>query len=197
MPDDVAADLALGAFRLVKENLDFELDFTPETLPVLDHYLAQLREEDGGVPEDKVVAVVAPCVGAYFGEVIRRAEAGLRWHLVEDDYKRWRIEAEPVFFAFNPIGAALEAIYDESVPDWNAHLSLLPEEQPVVEGALENAGPVRASDYHRLSMRHEVISHTLAVLADLRAAQPTTSTRTFAADVYAAVLDDKKADAKS
>lgn len=196
MPADVIEDLALGAFRLVKENLDFELDFTPETLPVLDHYLAQLRDEDGGVPDDKVVALVGPCVGAYFGEVIRRSEPGLRWHRVADDYQRWRLEAEPVFFCFNPVGAALEALYDKSLADWNAHLTLLPEQQSVVEGALENAGPVRASDYHRLSVRHEVISHALAVLADLRAAETTTA-RSFGPEVYATVLDDAAPDAKA
>jgi hypothetical protein len=35
-PEEVE-DLALGAFRMVKEKLAFDLDFTPETLPVLDH----------------------------------------------------------------------------------------------------------------------------------------------------------------
>ncbi|HBQ16415.1 MAG TPA: hypothetical protein DEF51_36550, partial [Myxococcales bacterium] len=69
---DAVEDLALGAFRLVKEKLGFELDFTAETLPVLDQYLIDLRDEDGGTPDEKVVALVAPCCGAYFGEVLRR-----------------------------------------------------------------------------------------------------------------------------
>src|SRR5690606_10328312 len=108
---EAVEDLALAAFRMVKEKLSFELDFTPETLPVLDHYLELLRTEGDGPPDEKVVSVAAPCAGAYFGEVVRRSLPGLRWHLAGDDYTRWRLEARDVFLCFNPIGAALEAIY--------------------------------------------------------------------------------------
>lgn len=188
---ELVEDLALGAFRLVKEKLGFELDFTPDTLPVLDHYLDQLREDDGGTPDEKVVALVGPCAGAYFGEVVRRALPGLRWHCPPDDYARWRIEASDVFLCFNPIGVALEALHRTALADWNAHIALLPNEQDLVNASLEATGPVREDDFYRLAVRFEVLEQALHVLrsrADTRGER-----RTFGPEVYAAAVDGKEA----
>lgn len=189
MNDAVVEDLALGAFRMVKEKLGFELDFTPETLPVLDHFLRELRED--GAPDDKAVAVVGPCAGAYFGEVVRRSLGGLRWHHPGDDYQRWRLEGVEVFVAFNPIGAALEAIYGEALADWEAHLSLLPDQRAIVEESLAATGPVREDDFHRLAVRYEVLDQSLALLDELgrRSGEP----RTFGPDAYATLLDARPA----
>ena len=186
-PEEVE-DLALGAFRMVKEKLAFELDFTPETLPVLDHYLELLRQEGDGVPDEKVVSVVAPCAGAYFGEVARRAFPNLRWHLAKDDYPRWRLEAVDVFLCFNPIGVALEALYRETVAEYAAHFTLLPAEQDLVNSSLESTGPVREDDYYRLAVRHEVLDQALSILGEL-ARQKGERTR-FGPEVYAAVLGE-------
>lgn len=188
---DTVEDLALGAFRMVKEKLGFELDFTPETLPVLDHYLDLLREEGEGRPDEKAVSVVAPCAGAYFGEVARRSLGALRWHLVDADYPRWRIEAEDVFLCFNPIGVALEALYREPIADWSAHFTLLPGDQKIVNASLESTGPVREDDFYRLAVRHEVLEQALSVLGEL-ARRKGERTR-FGPDVYAAVVDEKDA----
>lgn len=183
----VVEDLALGAFRLVKERLGFELDFTPETLPVLDHYLAQLREEDGGRPDEKAVALVGPCAGAYFGEVVRRSLPGLRWHCPEDDYEGWRLEGERVFLAFNPIGAALEALFGRSVEGWNAHITLRPERRGAVDASLEATGPVREEDFYRLAVRHEVLEQTLRVLE--RLSKGNGAAKSYGPDAYASVVD--------
>jgi hypothetical protein len=194
---EAVEDLALGAFRLVKEKLGFELDFTPETLPVLDHYLTLVREEDAGEdgPDAKVVSLVAPCAGAYFGEVARRSLAGLRWHCPTDDYPRWRIEAAHVFLSFNPIGMALEALYLDALADWSGHFSVLPAEQEVVDRSLASAGPVREEDYYRLAVRHEVLEHTLDVLTELT--RQKNERTTFGPDVYAAALDHESSNAKA
>ncbi len=183
---DVIEDLALGAFRLVKEKLDFELDFTPDTLPVLDHYLTELLKEDEGEPDEKVVSLVGPCAGAYFGEVVRRALGDLRWHCPED-YEGWRIEAADVFLCFNPIGVALEAMHRGPLADWSAHFALLPGDQAIVNASLEATGPVREDDYYRLAVRFEVLEQSLHVLRErdkLRGEH-----RTFGPEVYAAAVD--------
>ena len=166
-PPSVVEDLALGAFRLVKEGLDHELDFEAETLPLLDHYLATLRDDDDGQPDEKVVMVVGPCAGAYYGEVVRRTLPGLRWRLpeTEHEYLEWRLEGAGGSLSFNPVGVALEAIFGESLAEWNAHLSLPPVERANVERALAAAPAVREEDYYRLSIRHEVLEHALAVLS--------------------------------
>ncbi|GAB5544648.1 MAG: hypothetical protein RLO52_38115 [Sandaracinaceae bacterium] len=187
---DAVEDLALGAFRLVKEKLGFELDFTAETLPVLDQYLIDLRDEDGGTPDEKVVALVAPCCGAYFGEVLRRTLPDLRWHTPKDDYQRWRLEGERVFISLNPIGAVLEALYGKALADWAAHLALLPGDRDAVTRSLEATGPVREEDFHRLAIRHEVTEQALDVLAGLRAGSE--GPLDLSPEVYASLLDDKR-----
>jgi hypothetical protein len=192
---DVAEDLALGAFRLAKEKLGFELDFTPETLPVLDHYLEQLRQEEGEEVDEKLVAVVGPCAGAYFGEVARRSLPGLRWHCPKDDYQRWRLEGVNAFLCFNPIGVALEALYRAPLGDWNAHYTLLASEQEIVDASLEATGPVREDDFYCLSVRHEVLEQTLLLLHEL--ARQKGERQTFGSDVYAAAIDGAEAGAKA
>lgn len=192
---EVVEDLALTAFRLVKEKLGFELDFTPETLPVLDHYLSLIREEGDAGPDEKLASVVAPCAGAYFGEVARRSLPGLRWHFPPDDYARWRIEAVHVFLAFNPIGAALEALYLDGLAEWSGHYAVLPADQEVVDRSLAAAGPVREDDYYRLAVRHEVLEHTLDVLTAL--ARQKNERASFGPAVYAAALDRQSSDAKA
>ena len=188
-------DLALGAFRMVKSRLGFELDFSPETLPVLDHALAELRAEDEGRPSEKTVSVVAPCAGAYFGEVARRSLPGLRWHVPADDYRRWRLEGEAVFLCFNPIGVALEALFRAPVGGWNAHFTLLPAQRAAVKSALEAAGAVREDDYYRLAVRHETLEQALSVLAGLAAGDE--ATRPLGPDVYASVVDGDAADVEA
>lgn len=161
----VVEDLALGAFRLVKQALGFELDFTAETLPILDHYLASLRDGDG-TPDEKLVTVVGPCAGAYFGEVVRRNFGDLVWVLPEEahEYRAWRIEGTRLPLSFNPIGAALEAVFDEALAEWNAHVELPAAERARVNAHLEAAAPVREADFYRLTVRHEMLEEVLVAL---------------------------------
>jgi hypothetical protein len=180
---DPVEDLALAAFRMVKEKLAFELDFTPETLPVLDHYLRELRAE--GIDE-KVASVIGPCAGAYFGEVVRRSLPGLRWAATGDDYAKWRIEASHVFMCFHPIGMALEALYGEPLDGFASHVAVLPGDRDAVDRSLDAAGPVRDDDFVRLAVRHEVIEQTLSVLTAQE--QQRGEPRTFGPDVYDATI---------
>ncbi len=163
----VVEDLALGAFRLVREKLSIDLDFTAQTLPLLDHYLRGLRDEDGEDVDEKVVGVVGPCAGAYFGEVVRRTLPELRWNLPDEpeQYIGWRIEGIRAPLSFNPIGVALEAIHAEPLAEWNAHVSLPEAERAAVDRVLAAAPPVRDDDFFRLAVRHEVLEQILAVLA--------------------------------
>ena len=162
----VVEDLALGAFRLVKERLDLELDFGAHTLPILDHYLRELREEDGGRPGEAMVALVVPCAGAYFGEVARRTLPGLVWRLPDgaERYEEWRLEEARGRLRFNPIGAALEALFGEPFADWGAHLEVEGDLREAVQRSLEATGPVREQDYYRLSVRHEVLEQALSLV---------------------------------
>ena len=185
--------LAEGCTRFVAQAIGIELDGTPDTLPILDHYLALARDDDAR-GRDEVLGLVATSAGAYFGEVVRRAHPLARWHAPDDDPSGWRLECEHVFLAFNPVGMAREAVTEEPEPGWNGHLELLEEDRAVVAEALERVGGVRDEDYHRLSIRFEVVEQAIATL-EAHEATRRTGPRRFGAEVYAAVFDRPHDDA--
>lgn len=63
-------ELALGCVQYVQRSLGFELDFEPETLPLVEHYARQVRQDIAQRPP--LLGLIGPAVGAYFGEVVRR-----------------------------------------------------------------------------------------------------------------------------
>ena len=101
---DGVAELADACVRYVQEALELELDYTPETLPILDHYLKSRMED----PKEELLSLLAPTAGAYFGEVVRRTVDGARWHCPSGHFAAHRIEFETFFLHFNPIGVAVE-----------------------------------------------------------------------------------------
>jgi hypothetical protein len=105
-PPPVIADLAASCIRFVKQSVGFTLDFEPETLPVLDHYVELARK---AVHERKETApLVAQAIGAYLGEVTRRKYGGF-WR-TEDDPRSFRVEFEPVYLVLRPIELASRAL---------------------------------------------------------------------------------------
>jgi len=175
--------LAEGCARFVKQAVGVELDGTPDTLPILDHYLAMAREEDG----EEVLGLVATSAGAYFGEVVRRV-AGGRWVLADEaDASSWRLEMEHVFLSFDPVGVAREAITEQDEEGWNAHLEVLEQDRRVIAQALENTGDVSEDDYYRLAIRWEVIEQALAVLEAAAQARGEADKR-YGPEVYQRVL---------
>lgn len=105
-PPEGVADLAEGCVRFVEKKLGFRLDYTPETLPVLDHYLEQAREEATDKPD--TLLLLAQTAGAYFGEVLRRRHAS--WWRMEGEPLLWRVELESVYLAFSPMLFVREAL---------------------------------------------------------------------------------------
>ena len=182
----VVEDLALGAFRLVKQALDLELDFTAETLPILDHYLSTLRDA-AGAPDEKLVSVAGPCAGAYFGEVVRRSVGPARWFAPGTDYDRYRLEFENAFLHFNPLGMVVESILNGPADGWNAHLQMLPQDRESVQASLDALGGVRDSDYYRTSLRFEAIEQVYLVVSHL-ALSAGEDTPYYSHEVYEATL---------
>jgi hypothetical protein len=182
-------ELAEACVRFVKEALGLELDYTPETLPILDHYL----RERGQDAEEGVFELLAPAAGAYFGELARVTMPGAQWHAPVDasgepDYEGHRIEFERFFLAFNPIGVALEMLSGEEVPGFGAHFQLLDDARPLVEQALEASADVTSEDYYTLSVRFEVLEQVADLVSALEAQHK--EPRRFDHDVYAAARGD-------
>jgi hypothetical protein len=153
------AELARACVEYVKRSTGIELDYTAETLPVLDHYVREARSQIAGRPE-LLDAVAAP-IGAYLGEVARR-RLPLSWFAPPGEYRRFRIELTRAFVSMNPIGAAVEALELQDVEGWGAHLRMRPEDRGRAEAALARLPELELEDYFALSSRLE----TLEIVVD-------------------------------
>lgn len=181
--------LSDGCSRFVRQALGIELDGTPETLPILDHYLERARDDEAR-SRDEVLGLVATSVGAYLGEVVRRATPHARWHVGEiDDPSSWRIEFDHVFLAFNPVGMAREAILEHEEEGWNAHLEVLAQDRDVLAQSLERVGGVSDEDYWRLAVRWEVIEQAIAVVEGAAISRGEEARR-WPAEIYRRALDE-------
>src|SRR5262249_46544401 len=87
-PPALAVELAEACVRFVEAALGVRLDFSAETLPLLDHYVASRREELVAKPE--TIGLVARAAGAYFGELVRRQFHSF-WHAPTDDPSSWEL----------------------------------------------------------------------------------------------------------
>jgi hypothetical protein len=158
-PPGAIHDLAERAVELVRRAVSgpkgpMVLDYRPETLPILDHYL-------GEVPRDQpeTVALIAAVAGAYFGEVTRRVLGG-GWEQTSEPPESWILELPhgvrvcPGELATCAITHEEEAGYDVPAPV-----------RPLVEEALSER-EVTEEEYFSLSGRLE----TLQLIADLVAA---------------------------
>lgn len=174
-------DLAQACVRYVHDALGFTLDFTRETLPVLDHYLSQNVRGS----RQEAVDLMARVSGAYFGEVVRRSLPGVRWAEDEPDPRRQRLEFERIFLCFNPVGAALEAITGAPSEDWYTHFQVLDDARLAVSAALEAGVEVSEEDFFTLGVRLETLEQVADVVSGLEAAR--NEPRGFGPEVYRAM----------
>ena len=133
------------------------LDYKPDTLPVLDHYLR-------GVPKDQpaTVALIAAAAGAYFGEVARRALGG-EWEQTNDPPEGWTLVL-PGDLRIVPGALAESAIRQE---EDEACYDVPEEDRAAVEDALDGR-EVPEDEYYSLGGRLEVLQLIADVLATLR-----------------------------
>ncbi len=184
-PPAIIQDLASACVRFVQRALGLELDYTSDTLPLLDHYLRGAH----GVTRDEVLKLVVPAAGAYFGEVVRRQLGRCHWYVPSDEFSDARLEFEHYFLSFNPLGMALEAVLGEEAPGYGTHLELARDERAMVHEALERAGDVGSDDFYRLAVRYEVLELVTALLGEKAAQDP--EPRSYGAESYAALRDAK------
>lgn len=178
-------ELAETCVDFVRRAVGLELDYTQETLPILDHYVRQAR---AAASDPAVLAPLLPATGGYFGALILRMFRGAR--VIEGaDYPHCRVEFAPFFLHFNPVGVAQEVLTLADAPGWNAHFSTLEDQQQVLEDSLRRAPEIRPEDYYTFSLRYETLDHIVAVLTALEE-QRGPRRRTFGPDVYAAMLGE-------
>jgi hypothetical protein len=156
---DVIVDLAESCVRFVETAVGVRLDYTQDTLPVLDHYL---RTAEGS--REEVLGLVVPAAGAYFGEVVRRHIPGAAWETASGDYAAFRMVIPPGPIRMNPIGLAFEAATARPVADFGADLEMPERDRAAVHDAVARMGEVRESDFYTLSVRLEVLEQVHATL---------------------------------
>jgi hypothetical protein len=111
-PPAAVLDLAEACVRFVERAVGVKLDFTVETLPLLDHYVAGARDVLSGRatpdPGAENVDLVAQAAGAYLGEVIRRRYPC--WWRVGGEGVDHRLEFYRLYLVVQPITLIHEAL---------------------------------------------------------------------------------------
>jgi hypothetical protein len=151
-------ELCAACVRYVASRYKTPLDFTSDTLSLLDAYVRDSRVGLKERPES--LRLLETTVGAYLGEVIRRAFGGA-WFAV-GDADGWRVDLSRVYLTFNPIGMAREALLLDAQEGWHAHLEMDPGEREIVEARLASldahTGGVHEDEYYAPTTRYDVVA---------------------------------------
>ena len=137
----------------LKRKYGVELDFSSDTLSVLDHYVRESHAEVGTRPE--VLDLLQSSIGAYLGEVFRRS-FGAQWQL-DDDMAKWRLLFEHAHLSTNPVGIAREALLSDETDGWHAHLDFDDAMREPVMARIAALPESEADEYYLPSTRFDVL----------------------------------------
>ncbi len=142
----------------VRRALGIQLEYDSDTLPVLDHYLRS-------VPDDQPAALklVVATSGAYFGEVVRQRLGG-RWELADQEVE-WRVVL-PTGLNFSPLAAAIARA---DLEDLDSEIAAPTRMLPYVQQALARMGEVSLDDYYSLCGRLDTLEHVHEILVAVAA----------------------------
>ena len=156
-----------AARRYIERSVNLKgvtLDGSEASLAYVDHYIIETARKETLKPE--VLALVAPALGAYLGEVAI-ARLGGRWLLDGSDPAGWRVELEPAPLSFHPVGMAAEALRGEEVEGYDATFTARPDLMGPLLEALEASPPVDESYYYSLTGRFETLTQALDILVEI------------------------------
>jgi hypothetical protein len=162
-PEEIR-ELAERCVAHVRYRLGFELDYSVDTLSALDHFVVAVLSEEGegelpppGHPRRAgVMLLLAPTVGAYFGEVLRRAFT-CRWRFTSESADKWAVEFEEVFLRINPAGVAAETLTGEPLDSWSGAIATAPELTAVIDERLAAAPPIPEDEFYTFAARYEAL----------------------------------------
>jgi Family of unknown function (DUF6278) len=154
------AELAASCARFVFSKYKVPLDGTSDTLSLVDQYVKDARADIKVKPE--TLELLGATVGAYLGEVMRRAFGG-EW-FAEGDYDAWRLDMTRVFLTFNPLGMAREALLQIEQDGWHAHLEMDDAEKDEIDRRLAALGEMEEEEYFLPSTRFDVVSLAVEAL---------------------------------
>ncbi len=147
-------EFAQSCVRFVEKAVGVTLDFTPETLPVLDHYLRSARDLSAQRPES--LPLVTAAAGVYIGELLRRRYP-CAWNQDDDDPMGWFLEFDDHLMTVYPVAIAHVAIGgEEAEPDFEV-IRFKDDEREIVSTHLADLPPVSEEEYIAPSTRVEVV----------------------------------------
>jgi hypothetical protein len=157
---EVVAELAASCARFVLAKYGVPLDGTSDTLSILDQYVRDARGDlliqPAGLP------LLEATIGAYFGEVLRRA-FDATW-FASGDHDAWRLDFQEVYLTFNPVGMAREALTLGEADGWHAHLEMDEAETGEVLSRLARLPDVSDDEYYAPSTRFDVVELAVEAL---------------------------------
>lgn len=156
------AEFARQTVEYVRRAIGLELAYDSDTLPLLDHYLRSVPDN-----QPATVELVATTSGAYFGEVVRRRMGG-RWDTSAEDVTEWRVIL-PTGINFAPAGFVAAAIVRAELDDLDTTLDAPPRMLPYLEQTLARMGEVTEDDYYSLCGRLDTLEHVHEVLVAVAA----------------------------
>ena len=157
-------ELAENCRSYVLQAVGIELDYEPETLPLLDEYLGRAGTTLDERPD--AAKLVALTSGAYFGEVVRRKLDGF-WLKKGDTELDWQLCARDALLAMSPAGMVLETLARGAEHEGpSAELVLAPDDKQSAAERLATLPPVSEEEFFLLSTRLEVIEVVHEMLRD-------------------------------
>lgn len=147
-------ELAASCIEYVQRAVGVELDFTSDTLPILDHYLQDAGRSAQKRPE--TLELVAQTAGAYFGEVLKRRYDC--WWNTDGEPSSWVIRFRTVYLEICPhalIVAALGLPVPEDAPQVGFQID--PDDIEFIGAHLAALPPVTEEDFVRLTTRYDVL----------------------------------------
>jgi hypothetical protein len=194
---DVVSQLAERCVSHVLHRCSVELDYHQDTLGVVDFFVAAVIAEEGegaSLPPGHhrrvhLIHLLAPAVGSYFGETLRRIFP-CRWRIDGSDPGNWALEFDEVLLRFNPVGAAAEAFAAERIDGWGGSLATVPEESALLAERLSLSPPVPEDDFYSLTTRLEVVQIAVDWLHCRRSQNGEDQTLVFSMEDYDRLLGD-------
>jgi hypothetical protein len=149
------------AVAYVRRALGVSLEYDSDTLPLLDHYLRTVPDDQ---PATKTLVIAT--AGAYFGEVVRRRLGG-RWDVTGDE-SDWRVVL-PTGLNFSPLGFVASSLAQADIEDVDSEIDAPQRMRPYVQQTLSRMGEVSVEDYYSLCGRLDTLEHVHEVLVAVAA----------------------------
>jgi hypothetical protein len=158
----VVKDFIANGLDLIKNSLSFDLDFTSETLPFVDHYLKTINSE-----KDDIQFLVACGTGAYLGETMRQLWGG-KWFVEnENEPQTWQIRFVSAPLAINPVSIVYNVIKKDESVAIGAYLNVPPNSRELLQDAMDNTAMVSLDVYYSICGQFDGVQFALDFLSEI------------------------------